>query len=97
VADPSHVVTWATEASTRCAEEPGTTHVHWPARNPKRGRGRPRTDARPRPGSEPAAARKGARFAPWKNPQEDLTDDHKIKLAWIAATDPRLYRAYLLN
>ena len=32
----------------------------------------------------------------WKNP-EDLTDRQRTKLAWIAATDPRLYRAYLLK
>ncbi len=27
----------------------------------------------------------------------NLTDNQQIKLAWIAATDPRLYRAYLLK
>jgi len=32
----------------------------------------------------------------WKNP-ETLSDHQQIKLAWIAATDPRLYRAYLLK
>ncbi|CAM00935.1 putative transposase [second part] [Saccharopolyspora erythraea NRRL 2338] len=32
----------------------------------------------------------------WKNP-ENLTDHQRHKLAWIAKTDPRLYRAYLLK
>ena len=36
----------------------------------------------------------GAR--PWKNP-EDLTERQTEKLAWIAKTDPRLHRAYLLK
>ena len=31
-----------------------------------------------------------------KNP-ENLTDRQQVKLAWIANTDPRLYRAYLLK
>jgi transposase len=39
---------------------------------------------------------KGARFALWKNP-EDLTARQGAKLAWIAATNKRLYRAYLLK
>ncbi len=62
----------------------------------KRGRGRPRADAPPRPGSERAKTLKGARYSLWKNP-ENLTENQQIKLAWIAATDPRLYRAYLLK
>ncbi|WP_416958599.1 ISL3 family transposase [Nocardioides sp. T5] len=32
----------------------------------------------------------------WKNP-ENLTDKQQTKPAWIAKTDPRLYRAYLLK
>lgn len=39
---------------------------------------------------------KGARFALWKNPQ-DLTERQGAKLAWVAATNKRLYRAYLLK
>ena len=39
---------------------------------------------------------KGARFALWKNP-EDLTERQQRKLAWIAATNEPLYRAYLLK
>ncbi len=39
---------------------------------------------------------KGARYALWKNP-ENLTERQHIKLAWIAATDPKLHRAYQLK
>lgn len=39
---------------------------------------------------------KGARYALWKNP-EDLTAHQEAKLADIAATNRRLYRAYLLK
>lgn len=39
---------------------------------------------------------KNARFALWKNP-EDLTERQAAKLADIAATNQRLYRAYLLK
>jgi transposase len=43
-----------------------------------------------------ARALKRARYALWKNP-ENLTDRQAAKLAWIAKTDPRLHRAYLLK
>jgi transposase len=43
-----------------------------------------------------AAELKGCRYALWKNP-EDLTARQGAKLAWIAATNSRLYRAYLLK
>jgi transposase len=39
---------------------------------------------------------KGARYALWKNP-EDLTERQAAKLAWVAAVNKGLYRAYLLN
>ena len=73
----------------------------WTARTaarsePKRGRGTPRKDAPPRPASTLARGIQRSRYALWKNP-EDLTDRQHAKLAWIATTDPRLYRAYLLK
>nr|QIY66920.1 transposase [Streptomyces sp. RPA4-2] len=37
-----------------------------------------------------------SRFALWKN-EADLTDRQAAKLTWIAATDPRLHRAYRLK
>jgi transposase len=48
--------------------------------------------------ADPALARKlkRSRHALWKNP-EDLTPRQQAKLAWIAANDPRLHRAYLLK
>ena len=39
---------------------------------------------------------KHARYALWKNP-ENLTDKQRTKLPWVAKTDPRLHRAYLLK
>jgi transposase len=43
-----------------------------------------------------ARALKDSRFALWKN-EADLTDRQVAKLAWIAATDPRLHRAWRLK
>ena len=39
---------------------------------------------------------KHARYALWVNP-ENLTSRQQAKLAWVAKTDPRLHRAYLLK
>ena len=95
-ADPFHVVAWATEAldaerrrAWNDARALARTEAKW-------GRGRPSKDAPPRPGYERARKLKGARYALWKNP-EDLTERQSAKLAWIAKTDPRLHRAYLLK
>ena len=60
---------------------------------PRRGHHRRRAGPTP-PGH--AKALKHARYALWKNP-ENLTDRQQAKLAWIAKTDPRLHRAYLLK
>jgi transposase len=46
--------------------------------------------------AELARKLKHSRHALWKNP-EDLTERQIAKLAWIAANDPRLHRAYLLK
>ncbi len=96
VADPFHVVKWATEALDEVRREAWNDARKLARTEPKRGRGRPRADAPPRPGSERAVALKGARYSLWKNP-ENLSENQQIKLAWIAATDPRLHRAYLLK
>lgn len=92
-ADPFHVVAWATEtldetrrAAWRDARRAGHTRA--------KGQGRGGTARRDSAGD--ARRLKGARYALWKNPQ-NLTDRQKDKLAWIAATDPRLWRAYLLK
>jgi transposase len=96
VADPFHVVKWATEALDEVRRGAWNDARALARTEPKRGRGRPRADAPPRPGSERAVALKGARYSLWKNP-ENLSENQQIKLAWIAATDPRLHRAYLLK
>jgi transposase len=91
-ADPFHVVGWATEALDAVRREAwsnarraGHTRSHG------RAHGRRATVS-----TGPALALRRARYALWKNP-ENLTDRQQVKLAWIAKTDPRLYRAYLLK
>lgn len=96
VADPFHVVKWATDALDEVRRGTWNDARALARQEPKRGRGRPRGDAPPRPGSELAKGLKGARYSLWKNP-ENLTENQQVKLAWIAATDPKLYRAYLLK
>jgi transposase len=96
VADPFHIVKWATEALDEVRRGAWNDARALARREPTPPRGRPRADAAPRPGSEQAKGLKGARYSLWKNP-ENLTDNQQAKLAWIATTDPRLYRAYLLK
>jgi transposase len=91
-ADPFHVVGWATEAldavrraAWNNARRGGYTRKHGWAH------GRRATVS-----TGPALALRRARYALWKNP-ENLTDRQRVKLEWIAKTDPRLYRAYLLK
>jgi transposase len=91
-ADPFHVVGWATEALDAVRQQAwsdarrgGHTRDHGWAH------GRRATIS-----TGPALALRRARYALWKNP-ENLTDRQRVKLHWIAATDPRLYRAYLLK
>jgi transposase len=83
-ADPFHVVAWATEAldeERRRAWNEARGAVH------QRRAGRATGDAK---------KLKHARYALRKNP-EDLTANQQAKLAWVARTDPRLHRAYLLK
>jgi len=96
VADPFHVVKWAGDALDEVRRGAWNDARALARTEPTRGRGRPRADAAPRPGGERAKGLKGARYALWKNP-ENLTENQQVKLAWIAATDPKLYRAYLLK
>lgn len=87
-ADPFHIVKWATEAldevrrdTWRTARAAGATH--------RNGRGR-------RDSTGVARKLRDSRYALWKNPDR-LTAQQTEKLAWIAKTDPRLHRAYLLK
>ena len=91
-ADAFHVVAWATDALDEVRRQAWNDARALARKEPRWGRGRPRADAPPRPGRERARALKRARYALWKNP-ENLTDRQRHKLAWIAQTDPRLYRA----
>ena len=83
-ADPFHIVKWATEA---------LDEVRRQAWNQARGAVHQRRAGR---ASGHAKALKHARYALWKNP-ENLTARQQAKLAWVAKTDPRLHRAYLLK
>ena len=95
-ADPFHVVAWATEALDTERRRAWNDARALARTESNRGRGRPAKDAPPRPGHQRARRLTGARYALWKNP-EDLTERQSQKLAWIAKTDTRLYRAYLLK
>ena len=95
-ADPFHVVASATEALDAERRRAWNDARALARREPKWGRGRPANNTPQRPAHERAHKLKGARYALWKNP-EDLTERQTAKLAWIAKTDPRLYRAYLLK
>jgi transposase len=87
-ADPFHIVAWATDAldvERRRAWNQAT--------------GRHRVN--PNTGKFAMAAGdartiKRARYALWKKP-ENLTDHQRHQLDWIAKTDPKLWRAYLLK
>ena len=83
-ADPFHIVAWGTEALDEERRR---------AWNQARGAVNRRTAGR---ASGKAKAFKHARYALWKNP-ENLTTRQQQKLAWVAKTDPRLHRAYLLK
>ncbi len=83
-ADPFHIVRWATDA---------LDEVRRQAWNEARGAVHQR---RARRATGHAKALKHARYALWKNP-ENLTARQQAKLAWVAKTDPRLHRAYLLK
>jgi transposase len=87
-ADPFHVVAWATDA---------LDVVRRQAWNDARG-GRPptRTSTRRLASERHATPLKAARWALWKNP-EHLSTHQAAQLAWIARTDERLWRAYLLK
>lgn len=95
-ADAFHIVAWATDALDEVRRAAWNDARAVARGEPRRGPGRPRADAPRRPGHQRARGLKHARYALWKNP-ENLTDRQREKLAWIAKTDPRLHRAYLLK
>ena len=96
-ADPFHVVAWATDALDEVRRQAWNDARAQARSEPPRPRGRPRADTPHQLGHrERARAITHARYALWKNP-ENLTESQHDKLAWIAKTDPRLHRAYLLK
>lgn len=95
-ADPFHIVSWATDALDEVRRGAWNDARRQARTEPARPVGRPRNDAPPRPATDRARGLKGARYALWKNPG-NLTEKQTAKLAWIAKTDPRLHRAYLLK
>jgi len=92
-ADPFHIVRWATEALDAVRREAWNTarRAMGGSRHVGLAHGRPQHQATGR-----ARSLKNSRYALWKNP-ENLTTRQQAKLAWIAKTDPRLHRAYLLK
>ena len=95
-ADPFHVVAWATDALDELRRQSWNDARKLARKDPKRKRGHPPADAPPQPGRALVKGLKGARYALWKNP-ENLTDRQQAKLEWVAKTDPRLHRGYLLK
>jgi len=96
VADPFHIIQWATNALDEVRRDSWNDARRQARGEPPLPRGRPPANTPPRPGHDRAKALKNARYSLWKNP-DNLTDNQKEKLAWIAKTDPRLHRAYLLK
>ena len=83
-ADPFHIVRWATDALDQVRRQAwNQARAGAPRKRGTRATGHART-------------LQHARYALWKNP-ENLTTRQQAKLAWIAKTDPRLHRAYLLK
>jgi len=96
VADPFHIVQWATAALDEVRRQAWNDARRQARSEPALKRG-PKTATSPtRPSHERAKALKNARYCLWKNP-DNLTDNQQAKLKWIAHTNPRLYRAYLLK
>ena len=92
-ADPFHVVSWASQ----CLDD--VRREVWNLARRQAGNSVPagsRVGLRYTLSQGTARGIQRSRWALWKNP-EDLTEHQRAKLAWIAATSPRLYRAYLLK
>jgi transposase len=86
-ADPFHVVVWAMEALDTERSR---------AWNEAAGRRRSGLVLRRVRAKGEALKIRRARYALWKN-RDDLTPRQEHQLAWVAKTDPRLWRAYLLK
>lgn len=96
VADPFHVVQWATVALDEVRRETWNEARALARKEPKRASGGQRADAPPRPATARAKELSKSRYALRKNP-ENLTQRQQVRLEWIVKGDPRLYRAYRLK
>lgn len=94
-ADPFHVVGWANDALSRVRIDAWNQARALARTEPKALAGWARR-SQVRPGHDRARQLRGSRFVLWKNP-ENLTAKQEAKLAWIATSEPRLHRAYLLK
>ena len=92
--DPFHVVQWATEALDEVRREAWREAQKKAKADPKRKPGRPTKDTPKK--DTTAKDLKGSRYALGKAP-EHLTEKQEAQLAFIAVSDKRLYRAYLLK
>jgi transposase len=86
-ADPFHVVAWAIDALDIERRRAWNEARGWRLNEARLRRGR---------SNAVALGLARSRYALWKNPG-DLTDNQQHQLDWIAKTDPRLWRAYLLK
>lgn len=87
-ADAFHVVAWAGDALDVERRRAWNTATGRRKVDPSSGRRQDATGA--------ARSVKRSRYALWKNP-DNLTDRQRVQLEWIAKTDTRLWRAYLLK
>ena len=75
---------------------PGTTRGRWPAASPSGVAAAPPTTPRRVPATRRPASSKAPATRCGRTPKTS-TERQTAKLAWIAKTDTRLYRAYLLK
>lgn len=87
-ADAFHVVKWANEALDEVRRQAWSDARRAGQTRPK-GRGK-------RLSTGDARQFRNIRYALWKNPDK-LSDGQRDKLSWLAKTDPRMHRAYLLK
>lgn len=95
-ADPFHVVKWANDALGEVRLEVWRETRAIARANSRRHGQRPRDAHEDFPAHKRLQILTRSRYALWKNP-ENLTVHQQAKLDWIAATDPRLWRAYQLK
>lgn len=95
VTDPFHVVKWANDALGELRLDAWRDAKRAQKAHPRRVGRRARNDP-PHPHAERVKQLSRPRYSLWKNP-EHLTARQQVRLEWIATSDPRLYRAYLLK